>query len=271
MKPEQLEIMQSALAHRPLGLALDFDGTLSPIVPTADEARLYPGVSELLQRAQRHAHVAIMTGRAIDDGAPKVNIEGLTYIGTHGLEWSDGLPSTHPVEVDQDALAYVEPGRYLLDLVEQRLNELPGVYVQRKRIGGTLHFRQAVDPETTRRKLLVILEEPARRLHMSLSEGKRMIEVRVPLAIDKGVALLRFAHRYALRGLLFAGDDRTDLDAVLAIPRLRTEGIAALSIVVQHPDTLPELLHHADIIVQGVSGMAALLTQIVDILEQSSS
>lgn len=262
--------IQDVLSHRPLGLALDFDGTLSPIAPTSDAARLYPGASELLERVKQYARVAIMTGRAIDDGAAKINLEGLTYIGTHGLEWSDGLPWTHPVEVEHDALAYIEPGRFLLDLVERHLDELPGVYIQRKRIGGTLHYRLAEDPDATRLRLLDILEEPARRLGMSLSEGKRMVEVRVPLAIDKGQALLRFAHHYALRGLLFAGDDRTDLDAVLAIPRLRGEGIAALSVVVQHPDTLPELLQHADIIVQGVPEMIALLRACAETLERSA-
>lgn len=265
-----ISTMQSVLARRPLGLALDFDGTLSPIVPTAQEAQLYPGARELLERARRYARVAIMTGRAIDDGAEKINVEGLTYIGTHGLEWSEGLPWTHPVETNEESLAYIEPGKYLLDLVEQHEDELPGVYIQRKRIGGTLHYRLASDPEVTRQKLLAILTEPARRVNMSISEGKRMVEVRVPLAIDKGQALLRFARRYHLSGVLFAGDDRTDLDAVGAIPRLRAEGIAALAVVVQHPDTLPELLSGADIVVQGVPEMIALLAEAVEWLEQEA-
>ena len=84
--------LQTVLAQRPLGLAFDIDGTLSPIAPTSDEAQLYPGVASLLERAREHAHIAIMTGRSIDNGAAMVNVEGLTYIGTHGLEWSDGLP-----------------------------------------------------------------------------------------------------------------------------------------------------------------------------------
>jgi trehalose 6-phosphate phosphatase len=262
--------MQSVLSQRPVGLALDFDGTLSPIVPTAQGAQLYPGARELLERARRYARVAIMTGRAIDDGAKKINVEGLTYIGTHGLEWSEGLPWTHPVETDEAALAYAAPGKYLLDLVAQHADELPGVYIQRKHIGGTLHYRLASDPEETRQKLLAILTEPARRVNMSISEGKRMVEVRVPLAIDKGQALLRFARRYDLHGVLFAGDDLTDLDAVLAVPRLRAEGIAALSVVVQHPDTLPELLRVADIVVPGVPGMVALLAEAVEWLEHAA-
>ena len=91
--------LQTVLAQRPFGIAFDIDGTLSPIAPTPDEARIYPGVLSLLERAKKHAHIAILTGRSIDDGAGMLNIDGLTYIGTHGLEWSEGLPWLHPVEI----------------------------------------------------------------------------------------------------------------------------------------------------------------------------
>src|SRR5437588_10966614 len=150
--------LQTVLSQKPLGLIFDIDGTLSPIAPTPEEARLYPGVVPLLERAREHAHVAIMTGRAIDDGAAMVNVDGLTYIGTHGLEWSDGLPSLHPVEIVPEALEYVKPGKYLLDLVEQQLPDLPGVVVQRKRFGGSIHYRLSPNPEYTRQKIWSTME-----------------------------------------------------------------------------------------------------------------
>lgn len=257
--------MKQVLDQHPLGLVLDIDGTLSPIAPTPSEARLYPGVAELLTKARERAHVAIMTGRAVDDGAALVNVEGLTYIGTHGLEWCDGLPATHTVQLLPEALPYVEPGKYLLDLAEQHQAELAGVIVQRKRIGGSLHYRLAPQPEETRRRIFALLEEPTRQVHMRLGEGKRVVEILSPLAaVNKGYALRRFAHLHALRGLLFAGDDRTDLDAVREIPRLRQGGVMALSIVVRQEDTLPDLLADADVLVEGVPGMAQLLQEIVE-------
>ncbi len=138
--------------------------------------------------------------------------------------------------------------------------------MQRKRIGGTLHYRLAPHPERTRRQILALLEEPARQVNMHLSEGKEIVEVRVPLAINKGLALRQYVERLSLQGVLFAGDDRTDLDAVQEIVHLRDNGIAACSVVVQHADTLPILLESADIVVQEVQGMADLLRQIVAIL-----
>ena len=259
---------QTVLAQRPLGLVFDIDGTLSPMAPTSDEARLFPGVVPLLERARERAHVAIMTGRAIDDGARMVNVDGLTYIGTHGLEWCDGLPSLHPVEIVPEALQYIEPGTYLLDLVERELPQLPGVYVQRKRVGGTLHYRLSRDPERSRQGILSILEEPARRLNMRLREGRMMVEVLAPLAVDKGKALRHFVEHFQVQGVVFAGDDLTDLDAVLEVERLRDEKmvLAGVSVVVQHADSLPAMLEHADVVVQEVEGMVNLLREMVGML-----
>ena len=222
----------------------------------------------LLEEARKFAHVAIITGRELEDGAAMVNIDGLTYIGTHGLEWCDGLPSSHPVQVVPEALAYIEPGKYLLDLVEKELAGLPGIIVQRKRVGGSIHYRLSPNPEQTRQRIFAVMEEPARSVNMRLSEGKRIVEIRTPLAINKGEALQRFVQRFRLHSVIFAGDDRTDLDAVLEIPNLREAGIAALSIVVRHVDTLPDLLEHGDIIVQEVDGMVNLLREIVRLLRE---
>jgi len=254
--------LSSVLPHRPLGLVFDIDGTLSPIAPTPQDAYLYPGVAAMLEQLRKHVHVAIMTGRALRDGARIVNVDNVTYIGTHGLEWSAGLPTTHPVQILPEAMRYVEPGKQLLDLVQQHLDSLPGVIVQRKTVGGTLHYRSAANPEQTREQLLALLTEPARQVGMRLGEGKMVVEVLAPLAVNKGQALRNYAQRFGLRGLVFAGDDRTDLDAVLEAERLRVEDCATLSIVVRHHDTLPELLAHADMIVDGVEGMAQLLQEI---------
>ena len=93
-----------------------------------------------------------------------------------------------------------------------------------------------------------------------------MFEIRPALAINKGKALTWFVGRCAVQGALFAGDDRTDIDAMLALKPLRAQGIETLAVAVQHHDTLPELLEQADIVVQEVDGMAELLRTIVELL-----
>ncbi len=256
--------LNNVLSRKPLGLLFDIDGTLSPLAPTPDEAVLWPGVAENLARASRYAHVAILTGRAIQDGARIVNVEGLTYVGTHGLEWSEGLPMTHPVQLLPEAQAYAEPGKQLFDLLRPHLASLPGVILQPKAIGGSVHYRLSPHPEQTREQLLALLREPARRLHMRLGEGRYVIEILAPLTINKGEALRRYVQRFELQGVVFAGDDRTDLDAVLEVQHLRQRGLTALSIVVRDNETLPALIEQGDMIVDGVEQMARQLQYMVD-------
>ncbi len=256
--------LQKVLRQRPLGLIFDIDGTLSPIAPTPDEARLYPGVAELLTNAAQLVHVAILTGRGIENGAAMINVEGITYSGSHGIEWSEGLPTTHQVQIDPEAEASMQPAAELLDFVEQKLSHISGILVERKRIGGSVHDRLASDHEATRQLILDTLSEPARQLGLNIGEGKKVVEIKPSVVINKGQALRRVVQRFELAGVVFAGDDRTDLDAVLEINRLKQEGIVSASIVVQHHDTLPALLENADIIVQEVDGMVQLLKDIVE-------
>lgn len=260
----------TVLSKRPLGLVFDLDGTLSPMTPTPDTACLWPGVAENLKRARQHANVAILTGRSVVDGAQIVNVEGLTYIGVHGLEWSSDLPTAQTVRLLAEAQIYAEPGAYLFDLLEQHVDDLPGVILQRKSVGGSVHYRLAPDLEQTRARLLGLLEGPANRLQMRLAEGRGIVEILAPLNINKGEALRRYRESLGLQGIIFAGDDRTDLDAILMVKQLRQEGLAALSIVVQHASTLPALLEHGDIIVNDVECMAEQLQTIVTLLEQKA-
>jgi trehalose 6-phosphate phosphatase len=257
--------LAGVLQQYPLGLLFDIDGTLSPIAPTPEEARLYPGVADLLYTAQKYAQVGIITGRSVLKAAQLVNVDGLTYIGTHGLEWRvENSTSQHNVELMSQALPYVEPGKALLDIAERELAGLPGIRVERKSVGGTIHYRLAPDPEQARLRILATLTVPAQHARMRLGEGKRVVEVLAPLSINKGEALRRFVEQFGLNGIIFAGDDRTDLDAVLEVKRLRQEGLAAHAVVVQHLDTLPALLEHADTLVQEVEGMVQLLRDMVN-------
>src|SRR5215472_17329431 len=165
------------LQQRPLGLLFDIDGTLSPIVPTPGEARLYPGAADLLHDAQRYAHVGIITGRAVVNGAQLVNVDGLTFIGTHGLEWCDGLPGQHSVELVPQARPYMEPGKAVLDVVERELADVAEIIVERKSVGGSIHYRLTSDPEQVRTRILTTLAEPVQQAQMRIGEGKYVIEI----------------------------------------------------------------------------------------------
>ncbi|HTE72980.1 MAG TPA: trehalose-phosphatase, partial [Actinomycetes bacterium] len=81
-------------------VALDFDGTLSPIVPDPDDARAHPDVPPVLERlAGRGVRVAVVTGRpaqlAVDRGG-LAGVPGLVVLGHYGLERWEGGTVTAP-------------------------------------------------------------------------------------------------------------------------------------------------------------------------------
>lgn len=264
--------VRNVLQTHPCGLTFDIDGTLSPIAPSPEAARLFPGVAGLLERLRPYARVAVITGRAVVSAAALVGVDGITYIGNHGLEWAEGLPEHHPIQLLPAAEAYRLSAQRLLTLAEQHLaRSSPCVQIEHKSIGGTIHYRRCPDPVQIRQEILELLREPAQQAGLQLSEGKMAVELRVP-GLNKGQALQRFIEQHRLRGVLFAGDDTTDLDGVETLLSLRQEGIcpAAVTIAVRHPDTPSRLLERADLIVEGVAGMASLLEEMVLFLEQET-
>ncbi|MBV9580157.1 MAG: trehalose-phosphatase, partial [Chloroflexi bacterium] len=76
----------------------DIDGTISPMVARPEEAMVLPRAREaLIGLSQRLRVVAVVTGRSVDDARHMVDVDGLTYIGNHGLEsLSHGRPETLP-------------------------------------------------------------------------------------------------------------------------------------------------------------------------------
>ena len=69
------------------GLFLDFDGVLAPIVARPEDAYPPPETRAELERlVARYALVAVVSGRAGDDVRERVGVEGVVYVGAHGLE-----------------------------------------------------------------------------------------------------------------------------------------------------------------------------------------
>src|SRR5437773_2286360 len=68
-------------------LLLDVDGTLAPIVPRPGDARVpEPTRTELRRLAGRYALVACVSGRPSQVAEEIVGVEGIRYVGEHGLE-----------------------------------------------------------------------------------------------------------------------------------------------------------------------------------------
>ncbi|MFK0074839.1 trehalose-phosphatase [Arthrobacter woluwensis] len=196
------------LADAPqLLVALDFDGTLSPLVAHADEARPLPRAAAAFRRLSslEGTTTALVSGRslaslrAVAQPAPETLL-----VGSHGAEVWLGAGSTGLV-LDPAQQALLEKVHQVLEEVAQ---VAPGCWVEEKPAGAVLHTRQAtvedaVDAEAAARHLLE--REPG----VHLMNGKRVLEASV-VRSSKGEALDFLRTVLGPVAVLYAGDDTTD-------------------------------------------------------------
>ncbi len=254
------EKLAAALAARPRGLFFDIDGTLSAIAPTPESATLLPDVAEMLEQLRtRFDVVALVSGRAADDARRMVGLPGVLYIGNHGLERIEGDAAT--VQVLPEAEPYVEAVNTTLDDLDATLAaRFPGVHIERKGVTGSIHVRNAPDPDATEESIARSLTTIAVPRGLLVTRGRRIVEVRPPVAVDKGVAVAGVLRERGLRGALYLGDDRTDLDAFRALRQLADEGVCqTVAVAVLSPEAPPELAAAADITLPDISYVPGLL------------
>jgi trehalose 6-phosphate phosphatase len=210
--------LQRRLSASPLILMLDIDGTLAPLQPRPEESFVpEPTRAAVLALAARpNVHVALVTGRAAIDGRRLAAIHGAWVIGNHGIE---AISPSGEAVVDDSAAPY----RYAIAAAVAELHALvggiPGVRVEDKVWTLSVHYRMA-DPSVEAR-LRQTMDDVAHKHGLRLIRGKKIFELRPPIHVHKGTAVLQLSRQIAgpkLNGSLFyAGDDRTDEDAFRAL------------------------------------------------------
>jgi trehalose 6-phosphate phosphatase len=221
-------------------ILLDVDGTLAPIVPRPEDAAVPEETRAELERlAGKYGLVACVTGRPADDARRMVGVDSIEYVGVHGLE------------------ADPEAKRYALAL-EAFAERIPWPWAVENKGGVTLsfHYREAPDEEEALRHA----DEVARAAEaagLTVHRGRKVIEVRPPVAADKGTAVLRLLAGRPLQRALYAGDDTTDLDGYRGLDEAGLE--VALKVAVGSPEMNPALLTRADLVVDGPGELRQLL------------
>ncbi|WP_225845455.1 trehalose-phosphatase [Streptomyces sp. HPF1205] len=270
--PEGKEGLAALLAHPERAVvALDFDGTLAPIVADPEQARALPGAAPALARlAPRLAAVAVVTGRpagvAVRYGgfAGVPGLDHMVVLGHYGAERWDArtgevrTPGDHP---GVTAVRAELPG--FLD----RIGAWRGTWIEDK--GGravAVHTRRTEDPDAAFAALREPLAELARRHDLMVEPGRYVLELRPP-GVDKGVALSAYLREVGADAVLYGGDDLGDLAAYGAVEDLRGKGMAGVLVAsAGTPETPRELLDRADLAVPGPEGIVALLNALADAL-----
>ena len=159
---------------------------------------------------RRYALVACVTGRPAAEARRLVPLEAVAISGNHGLEvWRDGAVHLAPQAAKyQDA----DPRR-TPDGAQRRPSAGAGCQVEDKGITFTIHYRNSPRADHARRYLETQIAPKLERAGLAYNYGRMVLEVRPPVAVDKGAAVVRLRGRRRIDNLLFVGDDRSDLDA----------------------------------------------------------
>ena len=222
----------------PLLVASDLDGTLAPIVPRPEDARVPPATLAALEWLAAAAHVAVVTGRDLATARALVPVPGLEFVASHGHEASFDsplLPTPGP--------ALAAPLEALARAVEERF-EGAALRVERKARSVAFHYR--ADPT---------LAEPLREALADLPGGFRLQPGRLviealPVGAGKDAALAALVERFRPRSVLALGDDLTDVAMLEAARALRAEGVRALALAVEGgAETPPGLVAAGDTVV----------------------
>ncbi|MFO7323644.1 MAG: trehalose-phosphatase [Chloroflexota bacterium] len=250
------DLLDALVQHSRLGLVADFDGTLSPIAPTPDAAQLSARNRELLALLRNQlALVGVVSGRGVRDLRDRVGLDGLTYIGNHGLErWVDGR-----VEIVPEARSY----RPALEAVMAEVTPLlvGGTIVEDKDATISIHYRLAEAPDRVQATLGPRIEKIAQAHGVRFFEGHRVFELRPPVQIDKGTAFRGLIEEFVLDAAVFIGDDTTDADALRVARELRSNGMCyALGVGVEASGTPASVRESADFLLPGVPGVEEFLS-----------
>jgi alpha,alpha-trehalase len=210
---ESFEAIKESIRGKEVVVFLDYDGTLTRIVPRPEDALLSEKMREILIRLAAQCTVAVVSGRGLKDVKKRVDIDDLYYAGSHGFE----IEGTHGLKMEHDeAKGFL----HVLDDAEANLIELlsdiQGAQVERKKFSIAVHYRNVDEDETATVEGIVnhtIEQYPALRK----SFGKKVYDLRPDMDWGKGKAItwLMDALDLELPGVIpfYLGDDLTDEDA----------------------------------------------------------
>ena len=260
---EALEPLRADPAHS--AVLLDIDGTLAPIVRHAADAHVPEATRTLLiEISRRYGLVGCVSGRRAATARQIVSIGSIAYVGNHGGELL--RPGATRPELDPDMSAWSERVRAFAARAYTPELQRARVRSEDKDAIAAFHWRGAPDEEAAA-ALVREIATRAEREGFVVHWGRKVLEVRPPVALDKGLGITALLQGAAtdngsnVTAALYAGDDTTDIDAFRALRELVDAGTLqrAVCVAVSSEETPPALSEGADIVIDGQAGVRGLL------------
>jgi trehalose 6-phosphate phosphatase len=212
----------------------------------------------LARLSERFGLVGCISGRQAADARRLVGLDGIAYAGNHGLELllpGDEAPRPDPSRAgrERDAaefMAGLDPGALTA----------AGLRPEDKGPIQALHWRGAEDEAGAQARARELAVEAG---HAGLEPrwGRKVLELRPVGGGGKDAAVASLLAGERIDRAVYAGDDRTDLDAFRSLRQLcrAQELVAAVCVGIGSPEAPAELREESDLIVDGTDGWLAIL------------
>jgi trehalose 6-phosphate phosphatase len=204
---------QKQIQNKKIALFLDYDGTLTPIVPNPENAILSPQTRESIKRLSKLIPLAIVSGRDRMDVEKHVAINDLIFAGSHGFDIMG--PGRKHME-HEGGTACLQAFDQAETELKKNYQNLKGVEVERKRFAIAVHYRH-IDEERIPEFIAIFDQINQKYPQLKKAPGKKIIELKPNIDWHKGKSLLWLLNELNLNNPqvipVYIGDDMTDEDA----------------------------------------------------------
>jgi len=240
----------------------DVDGTLAPIAARPEQAAVPARARELLAGlGERYGLVACISGRQAVEARRLVGVDEIAYAGNHGFELL--LPGEEAPRLDPALDGREREAAEFLATLDGNGLESVGLRREDKGPIQALHWRGA-DDESGAEARAHEIAAAAGRTGLEPRWGRKVLELRPVGGGGKDAAVAGLLSGGEIVNAVYAGDDRTDLDACRRLRELREEGRlqSATCVGVVSPEAPPELAEESDLIVDGPQGWLDFLAEL---------
>jgi trehalose-phosphatase len=217
MKPLD-PLLQKIQQQEKIVLMFDYDGTLTPIVETPEQAWLETQVCTALEQLAKlpWVKIAIVSGRSVQSvlDVSKINSNEILFFGLHGGEiFRKGKYTHHATDQQQAKINAIKTE------LQKAFHLIKGVKLEDKGCAIAVHFRMVTSEtlvESIQAKVLALFWAHNQGHYLRLQAGKKVLEI-LPASFNKATAVETLHKMFPTHYPIYCGDDLTDIPALKAV------------------------------------------------------